>query len=176
MKDEMVTEALCDKGRRLLFVQTVTPLLSEHPEIESFYRDLADSCRRFCRETLFPRLCDKETETDVFGYLYRYSFLVCVTYADPDFLACRLSVSLKNEKAGEKCMRFEDAQVFSLASGRILSPKEILRKFASRDLRKQCRRGGGALLPEAGCLKQWQNGAWRSLGTIIRSRGDQGLG
>ena len=168
MQQEMITEALCDQGRRLLFVRTVTPLIPAQPQIESFYRELAESCRRFCRETLFPKLCEREEENEGFGYRYRYSFLACVTYEDPKCLACRLSVSLRTEKTGERRMSFDDAQVFSLISGRILSPREILREFASREMRKQYRPSEGALLIEAGCLKQWQDGAWRSLGAVAR--------
>ena len=166
MTYETVTEPLCHGNKRLLFVRTVTPLIEEQPIIEDFYRDLARSCRTFCRETLLPRLAERDEEVSVFGFLYRYTVHAEVTYADRDWLACRLSVSLREEKTGMKRMSFGDGQVFGLADGRILPPGRVLKLFCDRQTRKSCHPHRGALLPEDGQLKQWRDGVWQTVGAL----------
>lgn len=166
MTYETVTESLCDGNKRLLFVRTVTPLIEEQPLIEEFYRDLAVCCRAFCRENLLAHLSSRGGEASVFGFLYRYTMHVAVTYADEAYLACRLSVTLRRESDGRRLMSVGDGQVFSLADGRILPPGKVLRLFGDRQVRKTCHPSRGALLPENGYLKQWQDGIWQTVGPL----------
>ncbi len=120
------------EGNELLRYRIEIPCFLEldgYDQINVFYSEIASGCEAFCKEKLFPALCEKRTTKKYF-----YSARAKVTHLDEDTVCVVILAFLKAE--GSKLFEFKYVNFWSVWDALPFTEKMILKKYARKSKKK----------------------------------------
>ena len=120
------------EGNELLKYRIEVPRFEEFEgceEINTFYSEIMSECERFCKETLFLKLCEDRNDKK---HIYLLSAIV--THCDDEMICVVIFVTLKVD--GSRFFEFKHSNLWGCRDGVAITPKMLLKRYGQKGKNK----------------------------------------